>query len=114
MQKDHLDRFDELWMQAIEDSEQGKYHFVALVAVADDFMKKVDGTGKSGSGLSSTRLGPLLELLLSVVDDSSPAEETLRLHWHLLRLFPQKREYGNAFAERFETTYPVASAERAR
>ena len=103
-QEGNFDRLEEAWIEALQNSQQVSAHLDLLLDTVEPFVgdeRKVD------------RVGTLLELVLPGLGEGTAARPALRLHWLLVRCFPDKREYREGFCERYERLYPVASAERA-
>src|SRR5262245_15301403 len=97
-------RLEDLWMQAMEVPGHVASRLELFLDTAEGLLR---GAGEV------TRVGTLLELLLSCLVETTPANLGLRLYWLLLRCFPSKKEYRAGFSERFEGIYPLVSPERA-
>ena len=102
-----FDRLEEAWVEAIGGGGIESALIEGLVEVAESFL---DGDNDQMAG---HRVGTLLELLSSAVNEETPARSSLRLYWLLLRCYPESRDYHRVFCESFEQVYPLASPERA-
>lgn len=102
-QERKLEELESAWMELAENPAMVCESLGQLVEIAE-LLLKIDR--------DPNRPGTLLELLQAHAGSAPDGDAVLRYHHILLRCFPARREYKAAFAERFEATYPLASAER--